>query len=353
MTKKSIVFAIFTLQGNGAERVVITLATAMLIKGHDVHIICFKDHIDFDVDSRIPIHIFPYQKFRVLPKFMRTFFASRAFDQFVGEQIGRPHLILSNLEPVDAILSSSKLKNIFFIIHNTLSKEYADKPRQLQQALNFYRQKSCISVSKGVGTDLKKLLKNEVTNRVIYNPVDPLTISNLADNENAKTDQLGEYIINVGGFKSAKRHDRLLEAFSKSSSNAKLVLLGKGKLLEETQELAKKLKISDRVIFMGFQSNAYPFIKAAKALVVSSDFEGLGMTILEALALGVPVISTDCPSGPSEILPQRNLSPVNDVDLLSRNITDVLKNADKYRAELKEDFLIEKCVEKYLALASG
>lgn len=352
MKRKSIVFAIFTLQGNGAERVVITLATAMLSRGHDVHIICFKDHIDFDVDSRIPIHIFPYQKFRILPKFIRKFFASRALDQFIKKQIGIPHMVLSNLEPVDAILSSSKLKNIFFVIHNTLSKEYTDKPKQLQKTLNFYRQKSCIAVSKGVGADLTKLLENDVTTHVIYNPIDPLTVEKLAKIEKEEISNLGDYVINVGGFKYAKRHDLLLKAFSRSRIKAKLVLLGKGKLFEETKELAKALNISDRVIFMGFQPNSYPFIKSAKALIVSSDFEGLGMTILEAITLGVPVISTDCPFGPSEILPQRNLSPVGDIDALSSKITDVLEHADDYLVDLNDDFLIGNSAEKYLALTS-
>ena len=61
--------------------------------------------------------------------------------------------------------------------------------------------------------------------------------------------------------------------------------------------------IEDKVIFAGFQKNPYPFIKHAKLMVVSSDFEGFSIAILEALALETAIISTDCPSGPNEVLP--------------------------------------------------
>lgn len=353
MVKKCIVFVIFTLQGNGAERVVLTLAKEMRRLGHDAHIVCFKNHIDFDVEPDLPVHFFEYQKFRILPKVIRPYFASIAFDKFIATLFGRPDLILSNLEPVDAVLAGSKLKNIHFVIHNTISQEYKTNSSRLKRVLNFYYGKSCVAVSKGVYDDLKLLLPQNERMRVIYNPVDTDFIKKSANISLIDQPNSGGYIINVGGFKHSKRHDVLLKAFAKLGVQENLVLVGKGDLVEASKQLAIELGISDKVIFAGFQSNPFPLIKGAKALVVSSDFEGLGMTILEAISLGVPVVSTDCPSGPSEILPRLNLSPVGDADALANNITAVIRFPEKYHVELAETFLLETSVNGYLSLINN
>ena len=110
----SIVFIIFTLQGNGAERVVLTLTQKMRDMGHDAHIIIFKDHIEFEINSDVPVHFFPYHKFRMLPKPIRSYFAAKAFDKFVLEHVGKPDLLFSNLAPVDAVLTNSNIYYSFY-----------------------------------------------------------------------------------------------------------------------------------------------------------------------------------------------------------------------------------------------
>jgi glycosyltransferase involved in cell wall biosynthesis len=118
------------------------------------------------------------------------------------------------------------------------------------------------------------------------------------------------------------------------------VLLGKGPLLEDAKNIAIKLSIADRVIFAGFHNNPFPFINAAKALIVSSDFEGFSMVILEALFLKIPVVSTDCPSGPSEILPKSNLVPVGDVGALTKKINDILESPNAFKVEFNDVFFL-------------
>jgi len=129
-----------------------------------------------------------------------------------------------------------------------------------------------------------------------------------------------------------------------------LVLVGQGPLKDEAVDLVKKLKIENKVVFSGFQSNPYPYMKNAKFMVLSSEFEGLGMVILESLALNTPVISTDCNSGPGEILPKKNLTPVNDIRALSIKIKDAVKNMDNYNCKIKEEFLLENVIKEYLKL---
>jgi glycosyltransferase involved in cell wall biosynthesis len=137
----------------------------------------------------------------------------------------------------------------------------------------------------------------------------------------------------VGRFVAQKRIDRLIQAFAAAvhrGLDANLILLGQGPLQHKLQRLADELGIKSRVFFAGFQPNPYPYIKAASALVMSSDYEGFGMVLLEAMALGTPVISTDCPSGPREILQDgRNgiLTPVGDNEGMANAIVTLLREA--------------------------
>lgn len=79
--------AIFTLQGNGAERVVQTLARSIQAKGHEAHIVVFKDDIHFRTDTAVKIHHFPYSLYRSLPRWIRREVASRAFDKFIAKKL--------------------------------------------------------------------------------------------------------------------------------------------------------------------------------------------------------------------------------------------------------------------------
>ncbi|HEY7774060.1 MAG TPA: glycosyltransferase, partial [Marinagarivorans sp.] len=123
-----------------------------------------------------------------------------------------------------------------------------------------------------------------------------------------------------------KRHDVLFDALSKVSKPIKLVCLCRNS--RKAKKLAAKYDVLDRVIFPGFKKNPYPWIKHAKGLVLSSDFEGFPTVLLEALALGVNVISSDCNFGPREILTgelAQWLVPPGDADALATKMTQYLE----------------------------
>lgn len=352
MKMKKIVLAVFSLQGNGAERVVQTLARNLNAAGHEAHIVLFKDVIDLPLDPGVKIHNFPYKYYRMIPKRWRASIGAKAFDRFVKTRIGTPDIVLSNLLPVDFILSRSRLNNIHHVIHNTVSQEFGTTNpdnEKLTQFLEIYSGKNCICVSKGVEQDLNTLFPNQITTRTIYNPVDLAHVRSAAGTTSPSKN---DYIIHIGKFKKAKRHDRLLRAFAKSDTRHKLILLGSGPLLEETKKLADDLGIADRVEFAGFQKNPFSLLKGAQIMVVSSDFEGLPMNILEAVTLGVPVISTNCPSGPSEILPPLNLVEVDDIAALAVKISHAAKHPDKYKIELPSKFHADVVARQYATLSS-
>lgn len=349
--KKKVVLAIFTLQGNGAERFALTLAKGINDAGHEAHIVYFKDIIDLPIPDGVRTHFFNYQKFRAIPKFMRANLAAKAFDKFVLKTIGTPDLVLSNLYPVDFILARSCLPNVHLVIHNTTSQEYAGRldGKMINDLKKVYLSKPCIGVSQGVTDDFKNLF-NTANISTIYNPID---ITHVQQSAEEFIPEINEpYIVNVGKFKAQKRHDVLVRAYAKANIREKLVLVGTGELLEQTKQLVKELNIEDKVIFAGFKRNPYPYIKHARLMVVSSDFEGFSIAILEGLALETPVVSTDCPSGPNEILPLSNLVPIQDFNTMAEKIRTAVGNEKDFYQKLDNKFLPYQAVNLYLSLIS-
>ena len=339
---QTIVLMIPTLQGGGAERVVLNLANGLINAGHNVHIVLtLKNIIEHNYQSQIKIHFFR-QYYRWIPKILRGRILAPLLDRFICNNCGKPDLVLSNLEPSDLVMCFSKL-NTFLVVHNTPSKEYSN----LTRFKGIYTKKPVICVSQGVKDDFDNICSSRFPVHCIHNAVDKEWLENQA---NEYKPEYFDYIVHVGSFKKPKRHDILLKAYAQSGISTPLVLVGKGPLEDSMKVLATELGIINKVIFVGFQANPYPLIKHAKFMVLSSDFEGFGLVIAEALALGTVVISTDCPSGPSELLPEGNLAPVGNVDMLSDKISECDCNQSFYQHPLSHQFVLENQVNQFIEL---
>lgn len=346
---KNVVLAVFTLQGGGAERVVLTLAKALVESGNRATVVIFKDHIDYDVPSGVDLVLFPYERFRVLPRALRFSWAARSFDKFISRHCGVPDLVLSNLVPVDRVLSNSHLPHVYHVLHSPLSDEIRHVLKNETNATlkRIYRFKPVIAVSKAVEKDYRQFIDQPLDSITIFNPILPKEIERLST-QPIEIDR--PYIVHVGSFKKAKRHDLLLKAYSKTEKTHKLLLLGQGKLREEAERQVEKLNLSNDVIFLGFKANPYPYIKNAKLLVLSSEIEGLGMVLIEALQLGTPAISFDCDHGPREILPPTSLVPFGDTAGLARKIDEILTAPLPVKLSVPKHFLPDHVVKQYLAL---
>jgi glycosyltransferase involved in cell wall biosynthesis len=137
---------------------------------------------------------------------------------------------------------------------------------------------------------------------------------------------------------------------------ARLIVVGEGELRDELERLARELGISAVVRFLGQTSNPYSLMNLADVLVVSSAWEGFSLVIVEALALGLPVVATDCPSGPAEILEQGRygrLVPVGDPTELAAAVAETLENRHQDAAAgipRAAFFSEERCLRAYLEL---
>jgi glycosyltransferase involved in cell wall biosynthesis len=165
-----------------------------------------------------------------------------------------------------------------------------------------------IAVSEGVKQDLCRLggfAPSKVC--VIYNPAANGASSERLPSRDSK-ELWGEgfnfHILSVGTLKAQKDHATLIRAFAMLPKFliAKLIILGEGKLREELEELIRELRLQNEVELPGFVIDPSPWFRSADLFVLSSGYEGFGNVIVEALEHGVPVVSTDCLSGPAEIL---------------------------------------------------
>lgn len=223
-----------------------------------------------------------------------------------------------------------------------------------------------ISLSEGVKANLVKRYKVKPQNiKVIYNPVDLENIkenleSQVVKKEHSHIFQIGDkVIVTAGRLVKQKDQKTLIQAFEKVNRKIKsqLVILGEGELEEELKGLVNELGLKDRVHFVGFQYNPYIYMKEADLFVLSSIHEGFGHVLVEALATGTPVISTNCRSGPKEVLEDGEygiLTEVGNVPQLANRMIQVL-SLDKEELEQlikkgykrAEDFDATKIVKQY------
>jgi glycosyltransferase involved in cell wall biosynthesis len=230
--------------------------------------------------------------------------------------------------------------------------------RLLMKAL-YPRADRIVAVSEGVGRDLVNNFGLSVEKiEVIYNCVNIEKVQQLGQ-ERVTEHPWFSYdtpiIISVGHLSEGKGQRYLLEAFkiARQQLKCRLVLLGEGPKAKDLIKLAADLQIMEDVAFLGFQRNPFKFMARAKVFVLSSLYEGFPNILLEAMACGTPVISTDCPSGPNEII--RNdvngiLVPVKDSQALASALLSLLGDKELARS-ISEQALkgIEKYSVKHLA----
>lgn len=158
--------------------------------------------------------------------------------------------------------------------------------------------------SEVIKTDLRQNLDVTTPIKVIYNPVDISEVKTKMNEPVPVNFQPGLfYFVSVGNFKKGKNHALLLHAFALiKNPDCRLLLIGSGILEKETRQLAEELGISSQVIFCGRDNNPFKYMQHCDCFVMSSDVEGFPNVLLEAIACGMPAISTDCFSGPRELL---------------------------------------------------
>ena len=289
-----------------------------------------------------------------------------------------PHVLLSTLTHANVLAvwavqyAHSAGTQLILREANTLSVEASQSPNVRGRSLPvlaraFYPcSEAVVAVSKGVAADLvDRVGIPRAIVRTIYNPTYDPQIKRRMEERPAHpwlSDGGEPIVLSVGRLTKQKRYDLLIRAVGllRRERPIRVLILGEGEERPHLLSLVRELGIERHVSLPGFVSNPYPYMALSDLYVVSSSWEGFPNTIVEALACGLPVVSTDCPSGPREILDCRGpgtgrygtLSPVDNVGELASAIRNELAHQRDssvlvQRAAL---FSAERAVRSYLDL---
>lgn len=263
--------------------------------------------------------------------------------------------------------SKKAKKKVHLIFREATSRSKTNLHSYKNVIKTFYRYNFCadkvIAISDGVRRDLQRkyfVLGNKIVR--IYNPIDmnEITKKSLEKIENKEFLKIeGKKIVHVGRLSLAKDQKVLLSAFKllneEYNETVSLIILGKGELEGELKAYCKDNKIQN-VHFLGFQNNPHKYVKNSDVFVLSSKSEGFGNVITEALAVGTPVISTNCMSGPKEILKNGKcglLVDVGDIKQLSLSMKKLLSNSKLREKLVKEgrkevrNYKVQNIVQQY------
>jgi N-acetylgalactosamine-N,N'-diacetylbacillosaminyl-diphospho-undecaprenol 4-alpha-N-acetylgalactosaminyltransferase len=205
------------------------------------------------------------------------------------------------------------------------TRDLAGKCAKLLIRAIYPRATRVVAVSPGVAQDLQSAFSvPEEKIVIIANPIDVPSIQTQS-REEAGVDLDEPYVIAMGRLVKNKNFALLIDAFAQSGLRGKLVILGDGPEREALIRKAIDLGLGDRVLMPGFAKNPFTLLRRADVFVLPSSAEGFPNSLLEAMAVGVPVISTNCASGPSEILAGRGRSEID--GLCSRSMAFLFRRS--------------------------
>ncbi len=212
--------------------------------------------------------------------------------------------------------------------------------------------------SLGMKKDMQNLFNFRNKHVVIHNPCDINKIEKLSKEKinNFEFCKNNKYLISVGRLIKLKRHNEIIEILPRLDENIELIILGSGEEKERLESLSKNLGLEARVHFLGQVKNPYKYLAKSDIFVSCSESEGFPNVLVEAMVCKVPVISSDCLSGPREILGNNEFGLLFDVGnkkQLFNHINFLLANEDlkyEYIRKAKKrsyDFSLEKIIKKY------
>ncbi len=365
---KRVVFHVPSLRGGGAERVFVLMANEMARRGHEVTLFTWSgdgpnaalraDNVPL-VDLGVPIRGEGFGK----PATVAALWRSAGFYRRIKPDVVFSAPEFANLITALALnlaFSKARFFPSFHAAASIPSNDFGSKIAVLLSSVVAARATKAIAVSAGVGRDITARGVPADKVAVINNPLPP-ALTGTAQQYSWQADITamgdGPVIATAGRLVPVKDHKTLIRGFAEllQTRPARLVIFGEGPLLGELRQETEAIGIGSRVLFAGYVNDPAACYAAADLFVLSSTSEGFGNVLIEAMAAGVPVVSTDAPHGPREILADGKygtLVPVGDAEGLAVAMGEMLANptaADVLRGRAA-DFAVERIGDLYEAL---
>lgn len=333
LKNKKIAFCINSMDKGGAERVV-SILTNHLTTTNDVSVICVtKNNVAYELQSNIKLFELSshpskvnnrvLKKLFLIPKMILRFiklkhiFNRRKFD-----------VVLSFLPEASFLALMCKKKNMKMIVsvRNDPKIEYSSKFYWYFMNKLYPKADGFVFQTQEAKEYFNSIIHfNKIKFDIILNPVDPIFLS-IPDVSIRKKE-----IVSVGRLTEQKNFDLLIDAFKIVCSDIvdyNLIIYGEGEKRDYLEQKISQLSLTSRVILAGVSDNIKNKIYDSSLFVMSSDYEGMPNALIEAMCLGLPVISTDCPCGGPRFLIEHGqngiLVPVNDKEKLALSIKQLL-----------------------------
>lgn len=307
VNSKRVALVIPDMRIGGAEKIALVLARELDRLGHKVDLVVSMAQGELIglLPAGVTVVDLHATRFRNLIRPLKSYF-----------QHSQPDVALVFMWPLNVIaIIAHRLArargSLIVSDHITLSEEFADRGRAFQALLaksirwTYPYADRRVLVSEAAADDLAAISGFDRAGlTVISNPIDTSEMGAGSLDETLLWRDSSPRILTVGRLKPQKNHRLLLEAFAMlvRQRPAQLVILGEGDLATDLANQTEALAIADRVVFAGAATNPWPYYRSADLFVLSSDFEGFGNVLVEAMIAGLRVVSTDCQSGPREIL---------------------------------------------------
>ena len=350
-----ILILIPSLRNGGAERSVSRLSQALESKGFEITVVSFsREEAHYNVKNHIALGIGPSNKlfFRALNVVRRTIVIKKI------KKAIKPNVSIGFLSGPNLVNYLSRLKDEI-IISSVRSAVKHGEPQSLLGFINSLVYKGSdliVAVSQGVKVQLiEKYHVQDSKIKVIYNFTD--IQRNL---KSRKTIPTKIRLISLGRLEIGKGHWHLLflmKELVKLDLDVSLTILGEGTIRHKLEDMILSLGLNDYVYLPGFQRNINAFLKHSDIFLFSSSHEGFGNVIIEAMNMGIPVISTNVPHGPKEIINPNGLEPYSndDVELDEKYglLVDYGDNSKSNQLGYYDSYIVNQFVEKVLLLINN
>lgn len=350
------------LERGGGQRVLMQLAESFFAAGREVHVAALLG--GGALRAKVPGGVVLHELARAGQANNGLTLALSAFPKLLA-LLGamQPHAILSSITGANllAALAHWRSRGECRLVLREAASLINTKSILRRQGMRwlYRRADALIAVSAGVAEDLRGLGIADTQIHVIHNPIDAQRLQQRASIGPLPVakDKL-PYVVSVGRLVEQKDQRTLLYAYAASALRKShcLVITGEGGQRKSLERLAHDLGIVDRMILTGELDNPYRVLSAASLHVLSSRWEGYPNVLLEALALGVPVVSTDCPHGPRELLDggrYGRLAPVGDPVALARAMDEELARPSPGIESVVAAHQSRTIASGYLALLDG